>query len=144
MLTRPLHARDRQLLWTKLVCWLFLVSVATAQSTIAKPPTLTHAEDIRRLTPEEAAKGYPVLIRGVITMDAPTPDFFVQDKTAGIYVEGNNSSRYPHVLGEVVEIEGVTGPGKFAPVIREHKSRVVGHDLLPQARFFSFAEIADG
>jgi hypothetical protein len=77
-------------------------------------------------------------------MDAPAPDFFVQDKTAGIYAEGSVSPRYPHVLGEVVEIEGVTGPGKFAPVIREQKSRVVGHGTLPEARLFPFAEISDG
>jgi signal transduction histidine kinase len=121
-----------------------LVSVAFGQSSDPKWPTLTHAEDVRRLTPEEAAKGYPVLIRGVITMDAPAPDFFVQDKTAGIYVEGSASTGYSHVLGEVVEIEGITGPGKFAPVIREQKSRVVGHGALPQARLFPFAEIADG
>ena len=120
------------------------MSVAFGQSPGPKLPTLTHAEDVRRLTPEEAAKGYPVLIRGVITMDAPAPDFFVQDKTAGIYVEGIASARYSHVLGEVVEIEGITGPGKFAPVIREQKSRVVGHGVLPRARLFPFAEIADG
>jgi len=123
---------------------MLLVSVAPAQSSTPKLPTLTHAEDVRHLTPEEAAKGYPVLIRGVVTMDAPAPDFFVQDNTAGIYVEGNASPRYPHVLGEVVEIEGTTGPGKFAPVIRERQSRVVGKGSLPQARLFPFSEISDG
>jgi hypothetical protein len=60
-----------------------------AQSQLAPPakplPTLTHADQIRRLTPEQASLGYPVLVRGVITMDAPVPDFFVQDATAGIY-----------------------------------------------------------
>ena len=59
----------------------------------AKPlPILTHADQIRRLSPEQASLGYPVLVRGVITMDAPAPDFFVQDATAGIYVEGSVSA----------------------------------------------------
>ena len=43
-------------------------------------PTLTHVNQIRGLSAEQAALGYPVLIRGVITMDAPAPDFFVQDE----------------------------------------------------------------
>ena len=107
-------------------------------------PTLIHADQIRRLTPEQAALGYPVRIRGVITMDAPQPDFFLQDATAGIYAEGSEFLKYPHVLGQLVEVEGVTGPGKFAPVIRETKLRVLGKGSLPQARLFAFSQLANG
>ena len=88
--------------------------------------------------------GYPVRIRGVVTMDAPAPDFFVQDTTAGIYVEGSISPKYPHMLGQLVEVEGVTGPGKFAPVIREQKLRVVGSGVLPKAQLFPLSELAAG
>ena len=100
-------------------------------------PVLTHADQVRRLSPEEAGLGYPVLIRGVITMDAPSPDFFIQDATAGIYVEGSVSPKYPHLLSQLVEVEGVTGPGKFAPVIRETKLRVLGEGVLPKPQLFS-------
>jgi signal transduction histidine kinase len=111
----------------------------------AKPlPTLTHADQIRRLSPEQAALGYPVRIRGVITMDAPVPDFFVQDATAGIYGEGSVSPKYPHLLGQFVEVEGITGPGRFAPVIREQRLRVLGKGALPQPQLFSFSELANG
>jgi len=107
-------------------------------------PILTHADQVRRLSPEEAALGYPVLIRGVITMDAPAPDFFIQDATAGIYVEGSVSPKYPHLLSQFVEVEGVTGPGKFAPVIRETKFRVLGEGVLPKPQLFPFSELANG
>jgi len=128
---------------------LIVVSVLTvvalgvgARAQLASPvkplPTLTHVDQIRRLSPEQAALGYPVLIRGVITMDAPAPDFFVQDATAGIYVEGSVSPKYPHLLSQFVEIEGVTGPGKFAPVIRETKLRVLTQGVLPKPQLFSF------
>src|SRR5579864_5491428 len=84
----------------------------SAWAQVAAPPkplpTLTHADQIRRLSPDQAALGYPVLVRGVITMDAPAPDFFVQDATAGIYVEGSVSPKYPHLLRQLVEIEGIT------------------------------------
>ena len=106
--------------------------------------TLARADQIRNLSVEEAAKGYPVRIRGVITMDAPAPDFFIQDATAGIYVEGSVSPKYRHVLGELVELEGITGPGKFAPVIREGKLRVLGRGVLPNARLVPFSELANG
>src|ERR1700727_1069956 len=117
-----------------------------AQFTLSpKPlPTLTHADQIRRLSPEQASQGYPVLVRGVITMDAPAPDFFVQDGTAGIYVEGNITPRFPHSLSQLVEVEGVTGPGKFAPIIREMKLRVLGSGVLPHSKLFPFSALANG
>jgi signal transduction histidine kinase len=111
----------------------------------AKPlPILTYAEQIRRLSPEQAALGYRVRVRGIITMDAPAPDFFIQDATAGIYAEGSVSPKYAHLLGQLVEVEGVTGPGKFAPVIREQRLRVLGKGVLPKAQLFPFSELADG
>jgi signal transduction histidine kinase len=121
-------------------------ATAWAQISVSgKPlPTLTHASQIRGLSPDEASRGYPVLIRGVITMDAPAPDFFIQDATAGIYVEGSVSPKFPHVLSQLVEIEGVTGPGKFAPVIRETKLRVLGNGVLPKAQLFALSELANG
>lgn len=117
------------------------VSAQSAPTTIHP---IEHADQIRRLSPEEAAKGYPVRIRGVVTMDAPAPDFFIQDATAGIFVEGSVSPRYPHLLGQLVELEGITGPGKFAPVIREQKLRVVGTGVLPKAQLVPFSEVANG
>jgi hypothetical protein len=85
-----------------------------------------------------------VRIRGVVTDDVPSPDFFVQDATAGIYVEGSVSPRFTHHWGEVVEVEGITGPGKFAPVIREQRTRVLGKGTLPPTRIYPFSEIAGG
>src|SRR5882762_4832143 len=62
--------------------WPALAGSGAWSQTLAKPlPTLVHADQIRRLSPEQAALGYPVRVRGVITMDAPAPDFFIQDTT---------------------------------------------------------------
>jgi signal transduction histidine kinase len=124
-----------------------ILSLALAlwgQSAPRTLPVLTHADQIRRLSAEQATMGYPVRVRGVITMDAPAPDFFIQDTTAGIYVEGSASPKYSHVLGQLVELEGVTGPGKYAPVIREQKLRVLGKGTLPHAPLFAFSDLADG
>ncbi len=77
-------------------------------------------------------------------MDAPAPDFFVQDATAGIYAEESVAPKYSHLLGQLVEVEGVPGPGKFAPVIREQKLRVLGKGVLPKTQTVSFSDLADG
>jgi signal transduction histidine kinase len=124
-----------------LVCW---PGWAGAQTPLKPLPPLTRADQIRGLTPEQASRGYPVRLRGVITMDAPAPDFFVQDATAGIYVEGDVSAKYPHRLGQLVEVSGITGPGKFAPVIREQSLRVLGKGTLPKTQLFPFSELANG
>lgn len=121
-----------------------LVSCVVAAAQEGRLPTITNAADIRLLSPEQAAMGFPVKIRGVITGDVPAPDFIVQDKTAGIYVEGNSSPQYSHVLGDYVEVTGVTGPGKFAPVIRETSVRVLGKGVLPKAEIYTFTEFASG
>ncbi len=107
-------------------------------------PVLTSVEQVRHLTPDKAQLGYPVRIRGVITDDVPKPDYFVQDKTAGIYVEGARSLWSSHVFGEYVEVEGITGPGRFAPVIRERSLRILGKRPLPKARIYALQQLADG
>ncbi len=128
-----------------LVCLiLILSSTIHAQSTGRVLPLLTRADQVRKLTPDQAALGYRVRVRGVITDAVPSPDFFVQDSTAGVYVEGSRSGHFIHHFGDLIEVEGVTGPGKFAPVIQEVKSRVLGRAPLPKAHFYSFGELADG
>ena len=141
------HSRNASRIRTLIVlrtaiAWLWICP-ALAQD-IQKLPILTHIDEIRRLSTEEASRGYPVRVRGVITMDAPAPDFMIQDETAGIYVEGNARLAIPHHLQETVELEGKTGPGKFAPVIVETALHTLGTGRLPKAQLLSFSEIADG
>jgi signal transduction histidine kinase len=123
---------------------LAFATMLSAQTSSKMSSPLTHANQIRRLSAKQASQEYPVRIRGVVTEDVPAPDFFVQDSTAGIYVEGSHSPVFEHHLGDLVEIEGVTGPGKFAPVIREQTLRVLGKGTLPKGKLYSFSDLADG
>ena len=120
------------------------VTLTSAQSGRVSPTLLTDAYRVRELTPEQAAAGYHVRIRGVVTMDAPSPDFFIQDSTAGIFVEGSHAYPFEHHLGDLVELQGTTGPGKFAPVIREQSVRVLGKAPLPLGKVHRFSDLADG
>ncbi len=143
-MSRPCSRAARFFHGTAQLLPLFFVLNLWAQSPPQTLPILTRADQVRRLTPEQAAQGYPVRVRGVVTDDVPAPDFFVQDSSAGIYVEGNTLHNFAHHFGDLVEVEGVTGPGKFAPVILERNLKVLGTGKLPKTRLYSFEELADG
>jgi signal transduction histidine kinase/DNA-binding response OmpR family regulator len=97
-------------------------------------PTLTTAEQVRELTAEKANRGYPVRLRAVVTyVDFAAGDFFVQDATAGIYInESNKALRFRP--GELLEIEGVTEEPDFAPQIAKARYRRLGEAPLPRPR----------
>src|SRR6202012_5141794 len=89
-------------------------AVAGAASTL---PLLTRIEQVKSLGREEAEKGYPVRVQGVIT--TPTSSgFFIQDATWAIFVqsEGQPMTDMPQI-GDLWEIEGVTY-AEFSPNIR--------------------------
>ncbi len=89
--------------------------------------------------------GYPVRLQGVITDDVPAPDFFVQDRSAGIYVEGSHRPAFEHHIHDFIEIIGITGPGRFAPVVKEISSRVLRTGMpMPATRIYEFSELANG
>ncbi|MGA9451466.1 MAG: sensor histidine kinase [Verrucomicrobiia bacterium] len=96
-------------------------------------PVLTNAEQVHWLTRKEAAGGQPVLIRGVITCALPAFEAaVVQDRTAGIYItRWLPSLGAPPQVGELVEVEGVTDPGEFAPRVDAVQINRLGTGELP-------------
>jgi len=129
-----------------------LCAAATACGQPAKAgatlPVLTQISEIRQLTPDQAARGYPVRIRAVVTyysptgpnflgrdtyMSSDTPDLFVQDRTAGIWVNLPKDAP-PLKAGQLVEMEGVTEVPDFAPQIGKPRYRVIGDAPLPPAK----------
>ena len=106
----------------------------TRETNAAGLPLLVSASEIHRLKREEAQRGYPVKIRGVITSVLPEHQAFtIQDSTRGIYVVDFSESRsdLPRI-GEFLEVEGVTDPGMFAPVVNAHRVRTLGAGELPE------------
>lgn len=117
----------------------FLVATEAVKTRAAEfahtnlPNVLTNAEQVHWLTPPEATVHRPVLIRGVVT--CALPGFgaaVVQDDTAGIYIDHWNSSpgALPQV-GELVQVEGVTDPGQFAPRVDAARISRLGTVSLP-------------
>jgi signal transduction histidine kinase len=107
---------------------------AAPEAPLPSLPVLATAAEVRRLSPSEAQRGYPVRLRAIVTYNDPDRRLlFVQDPTAGIYVE---AFRHIHHVeaGDVVEIEGRSSPGAFAPIVDHPKLRVVAHGPLPPAQ----------
>lgn len=95
---------------------------------------LVNAAEAHRLKREEAQRGYPVKLRGVITSVQPEHHAFtIQDSTRGIYVFdfSEDLSQLPRV-GDYLEIEGVTDPSMFAPVVNVSHVRNLGIGDLPE------------
>jgi signal transduction histidine kinase len=57
--------------------------------------------------------------------------FVMQDGTEGIYVQGPAELVAGASRGDVLEVEGVTDPGGFAPYVAAHTLRVVGREEIP-------------
>ena len=112
-------------------------------------PELRTAEEVRRLSPAEAERHYPVRLHGTVTFfdqRIPTAAFrFVQDETAGIYFYPQTSGEPTNlVTGQLVEIEGLTGQGEFAPVVQARRINVLGEGKFPAARPVSFEQLISG
>jgi signal transduction histidine kinase len=112
-------------------------SVLTNQSAplgvALRSPVLTNAEQVHWLTRKEAAGGQHVLIRGVITCALPEFEAaVVQDFTGGIYIDRwSPSLGGPPQVGELVEVEGLTDPGDFAPRVHAVRITRLGTGELP-------------
>ena len=96
-------------------------------------PLLTSAKQIQYLSRAEASRGYPVRVRGVIISTVGWHQSFVlQDLTHGIFVrglpEGADNARQ---LGDFYQVEGVTDPGDFAPIIVAERVTYLGVGRMP-------------
>jgi PAS domain S-box-containing protein len=110
----------------------------------SSPSVIKEARQVRELSSEKAKLGYLVQLHAVVTyVDANNGDLFVQDATAGIYV---NSAGLTLNLraGESVEVIGKTGPGDFASQIENPQIRVLGEAPLPAPRKVGGEEFASG
>jgi signal transduction histidine kinase len=98
-------------------------------------PVFNSINQIRDLSAPQAARGFPVQVKGVVTFhDLDQNLQFVQDGTAGIYVslEAKRFDVFP-AAGARIEILGFTGPGDFAPVIVAEELRLIGPGTYPSA-----------
>ncbi len=105
---------------------------------------ITSAKDILRLTADEAAKEFPVSLRGVVTFLDPNQRlWFLQDSSAGIYFY---PSQVDSVIGagDEIELRGVTGKGLYSPFVYKSILKRVGTGIFPKPKPITLPEVLSG
>ncbi|ATC64551.1 hypothetical protein CMV30_11630 [Nibricoccus aquaticus] len=108
--------------------------------------TLRLAEQVLELRPEDAAKSLPVKLTGVVTWVRGSTNYvYIQDASSGIRVEMpvNQRPNRDMIYG-LVEVEGVTAPGTFAPEVIAHKFSQLGRTSIPTARTITLDQAMTG
>ena len=100
----------------------------------SETPVYTTAAQVHSLSRNEAANQHHVLIRGVVTCAlTDLKGLAVQDSTGGIYADlWHASSSGPLQMGDLVEVEGTTDPGDFAPRVLATRVTRLGPGELPE------------
>ena len=139
---RPYCSRGNLLLGAFLWGLITTFSAHSAEPVSSTQP-LTNAAAVRDLTPPAAEQKLPVRFNAVVTFAFSSESFFVQDESAGIYIgaKPGGPSLSP---GDLVSLEGLSGPGDYAPIVRDAKVELLGHTNLPPPRRVSFQDLVTG
>ena len=111
---------------------------------------ITTARQAHHLTIDQARHGYPVRLHAVVTyydtfIDNRFAAVFVRDSTESIFVSAPLVPLLPIRPGSIVDLEAVTSPGEFAPMLEFRKLTVVGHTSLPHdGKPISFPRLRSG
>jgi len=92
-------------------------------------PLISRVRELRRLKDADARRGYPVHLVGVVTCCWPGGPLFIDDGSAGTYIESRRHLQTTSP-GDRVEITGVSA-GDFVPIVDHPRVRILGHGPLP-------------
>jgi diguanylate cyclase (GGDEF)-like protein len=114
---------------------LFAAQAANKQATDPLP-TITTAKAAHDLSSQEAARAYPVHLRGVVTYFDPGHGknfiaMFLHDKTGSVFIKPLSGSVGPLEPGTLIEVWGVSQIGGFGPIVANPRIQVVGQSHLP-------------
>lgn len=126
------------------VCVLAAAQLAFTSSGADPARQLTLAAQVRALQPEDARKGHPVLLQGIVTM-ANYRSMVLQDDSGGIFVLAESTPLEPvPEPGEWWVVEGITTSGDFSPIVVAQQCRFLRPGALPPPRRPSWEEILNG
>ena len=129
---------------SRLVSLLALAACLGHGGANAQAEVLRTADEVRRLTPEQAERHTEVRLKAVVTFaDDRLYSRFVQDETAGIYLQEFTNG--PALRsGQWVEIEGQTGAGEYAPIVIPRSIKVLGEGAMPVTKPVSLEQLVSG
>jgi signal transduction histidine kinase len=115
---------------------LFRTVETPSPATASLPPagTLGLTAQVLELAPEDAARGRPVGLTGIVTWSHKNePFFFIEDSSGGVRVLRDSPSLDVPEPGRNVEVLGVTDMGPFAPFVRASRIHRISDLIVPEA-----------
>ena len=112
--------------------------------------TLTTAREAHNLSNEEASRGYPIHLRGVITYldpdwgDLGKAAIFIHDATGSVYISQTSEQARNLFVGAFVDVRGDSFPGGYGPIVANPQMRVLGRAALPAAPLVTLARLRTG
>ncbi len=106
-------------------------------------PVLTTLERVHELSTAQAMLRYPVQVRGVVTFYDLRGFSWIQDSTAGVFMDFAGQLDGLQA-GQEIQVNGLTGPGEFAPVIVQPRVQSLGKGHFPKPLRLSAADFASG
>lgn len=135
----------RRMILRSIACLLaiaaLLTSAVQAQIAQTNPLVITNLAQLRSLSREVAAQKIPVRTKAVITYYDGSNFCFAQDETGASFVD-RSAVDTPIASADMVDIEGVTGPGSFNPTVIASRITTISHNQpMPTPRVRSLNEL---
>jgi signal transduction histidine kinase len=110
------------------------------------PLLLTNVAQVRQLTSAQAATAFPVKLRGVVLAESDPREraVILDDTTGGLYLLATANIFAPFRRGDLLEVEGVSDPGGFAPIVIASAARKLGTTNLPPPRAVTYHQLLTG
>jgi PAS domain S-box-containing protein len=100
---------------------------------------------IKALSPEEAGRHLPIELRATVTYyDPDWSTLFVQQNATGVYVDVHGLSALDLRPGDLVDINGRTSPGDYAPSIVNPALRPAGRGAMPRPESPPYEDLLTG
>jgi signal transduction histidine kinase/CheY-like chemotaxis protein len=110
-----------------------------------KDRVLTSIAQVHALSAEEAALSIPVRVRATVTFINPHSGvFFLQDETGATFVSTPSLQDVHAVAGDLIEANGITAPGNFAPIITRASVTRISASSMPAPAPASFDDLFSG
>jgi len=111
----------------------------------AASAVLESADQVRQLTPAEAAAGRTVSLEGMVTWALPGYGFFfLEDLTGGVRVQFSAQQMETPKLQQSLAIEGVTVEDARGPAIAVRRFRDLGSMMAPPPRLITYDQAITG
>jgi hypothetical protein len=101
---------------------------------------------VHNLNYNEALRAYPVRLHNVQVLyyNPALGNLFVLGSGHGVYVDMRGQPVFSLEPGSTLDVDGLTGPGSYAPVVEHPTIRVLGWTALPPAPRYSLDYLLTG